>query len=54
YPILTIPFEITALIFIYCLPTHGRVTPSPHAAPLLLTQICTRWREIALEVGQLW
>ncbi|KAJ7921446.1 hypothetical protein B0H13DRAFT_2655962 [Mycena leptocephala] len=28
--------------------------PSPHAAPLLLTQICRQWREICLDTPDLW
>nr|GAT52327.1 predicted protein [Mycena chlorophos] len=54
YPVLTLPNELTSTIFVACLPTHGRVRPSPHAAPLLLTQICSHWRAIALETTQLW
>ncbi|KAJ7719145.1 hypothetical protein B0H16DRAFT_1255598, partial [Mycena metata] len=50
----TIPVEIISQIFLECLPADGRVRPSPHRAPLLLAQICRRWREIALGTGQLW
>ncbi|KAJ7101954.1 hypothetical protein C8R44DRAFT_746984 [Mycena epipterygia] len=35
YPVLTLPAEITSWIFVNCLPTHGRVIPSPSTAPLL-------------------
>ncbi|KAJ6487096.1 hypothetical protein C8R47DRAFT_952223, partial [Mycena vitilis] len=54
YPILSLPPEITARIFVECLPIHGRVRSSPTAAPLLLAQICRDWREIALDTCQLW
>ncbi|KAJ7729790.1 hypothetical protein B0H16DRAFT_1893796 [Mycena metata] len=54
YPVLTLPPEIVSLIFVQCLPVHGRVRPSPGAAPLLLAQICSDWREIALTTCQLW
>lgn len=54
YPVLTLPSEITSTIFVHCLPAHGRVRPSPRRAPLLLAQICTLWREVALSTGQLW
>ncbi|KAJ7131164.1 hypothetical protein C8R44DRAFT_592305, partial [Mycena epipterygia] len=54
YPVITVPYEIIALIFVHCLPADGRVKPSPHAAPLLLAQICSAWREIALRTRQLW
>ncbi|KAJ7101967.1 hypothetical protein C8R44DRAFT_887751 [Mycena epipterygia] len=40
YPVLTLPAEITSQIFVNCLPTHGRVIPSPFTAPLVLAQIC--------------
>ncbi|KAF8152014.1 hypothetical protein K438DRAFT_1433339, partial [Mycena galopus ATCC 62051] len=54
YPVLTLPNEVISMIFVHCLPAHGRVRPSPRRAPLLLAQICTLWREIALSTGQLW
>ncbi|KAJ7474722.1 hypothetical protein FB451DRAFT_1246432 [Mycena latifolia] len=54
YPILTIPTELTAKIFVDCLPDHGRVWPSAEMAPLLLVQVCRSWREIALGTGDLW
>ncbi|KAJ7021572.1 hypothetical protein C8F04DRAFT_1195337 [Mycena alexandri] len=54
YDVSMIPVEIISQIFLECLPADGRVRPSPHRAPLLLAQICRRWREIALGTGQLW
>ncbi|KAJ7017211.1 hypothetical protein C8F04DRAFT_1406123 [Mycena alexandri] len=54
YPVLTLPNEITSRIFTACLPSHGRVRSSPHAAPLLLAQICRHWREVALSTCELW
>ncbi|KAJ6496257.1 hypothetical protein C8R45DRAFT_823327, partial [Mycena sanguinolenta] len=54
YPVSTLPPDITSYIFLHCLPTHGRVTPSPAAAPLLLAQICRHWRQIALSTCRLW
>ncbi|KAJ7084938.1 hypothetical protein C8R44DRAFT_541434, partial [Mycena epipterygia] len=54
YPVLTIPNELTAKIFIRCLPDHGRVRPSEIAAPLLLAQVCRQWRDVALDTGDLW
>ncbi|KAJ7236227.1 hypothetical protein C8J57DRAFT_955040, partial [Mycena rebaudengoi] len=53
-PALTLPVEITSSIFLHCLPSHGRVIPSPSRAPLLLAQICSQWREVALLTGELW
>ncbi|KAJ7140755.1 hypothetical protein C8R44DRAFT_530102, partial [Mycena epipterygia] len=54
YPVLTLPDDITSRIFVECLPTHGRVRPSPRNAPLILSQICRQWREIALSISDLW
>ncbi|KAJ7167144.1 hypothetical protein C8R43DRAFT_984329 [Mycena crocata] len=53
YPILTLPVEITALIFLQCLPDKPT---SPHelVAPMLLTQICRHWREVAHADPRLW
>ncbi|KAJ7635260.1 hypothetical protein FB45DRAFT_1057132 [Roridomyces roridus] len=52
YPILSLPPEITTEIFQQCV-GHW-VVHSPAEAPLLLTQVCHQWREIALASPQLW
>ncbi|KAJ7117256.1 hypothetical protein C8R43DRAFT_1242196, partial [Mycena crocata] len=54
YPVLTLPVEIISRIFVDCLPEHGHIKPSPSKAPLLLTQVCHDWREIALSTCKLW
>ncbi|KAJ6457115.1 hypothetical protein C8R47DRAFT_995901, partial [Mycena vitilis] len=54
YPVLALPPEIISRIFVLCLPIHGRVRPSPRSPPLLLTQVCRDWREIALATCELW
>ncbi|KAJ7142886.1 hypothetical protein C8R44DRAFT_545707, partial [Mycena epipterygia] len=54
YPVLTLPTEIMARIFVECLPSHGRVRPSVHMPPLTLAQICGQWRDIALSTPELW
>ncbi|KAJ7706489.1 hypothetical protein B0H16DRAFT_1826250, partial [Mycena metata] len=54
YPVLTLPPEITSKIFLQCLPTHGRVEPSPSRAPLLLTQVCHHWRQVTHSTCGLW
>ncbi|KAJ7652517.1 hypothetical protein DFH06DRAFT_1206287 [Mycena polygramma] len=54
YPVLSIPPEILSQIFFACLPSHGRVRPSPLTPPLTLAQVCSYWREIALSSCQLW
>ncbi|KAJ7639539.1 hypothetical protein FB45DRAFT_428497 [Roridomyces roridus] len=55
YPILTLPDEITSLIFIHLVADSDRDhAPSPNTAPLLLLQVCRRWQHIALTTPQLW
>ncbi|KAK7046265.1 F-box domain-containing protein, partial [Favolaschia claudopus] len=49
-----LPFELISKIFIHCLPRYGRVRPDPQLAPLLLLQICRRWRAVALATPWLW
>ncbi|KAJ7034909.1 hypothetical protein C8F04DRAFT_1395230 [Mycena alexandri] len=51
---LKIPYELTARIFLLCLPRDRRVRPSPKSAPLLLAQICGDWRALAISVPELW
>ncbi|KAJ7055786.1 hypothetical protein C8F01DRAFT_1234294 [Mycena amicta] len=48
-----IPPEIISEIFIHCLPASPS-PPSAETAPLLLSQICTLWRDIALSTPDLW
>ncbi|KAJ7030089.1 hypothetical protein C8F04DRAFT_1042727 [Mycena alexandri] len=52
YPVLTLPTEITAEIFKWCIDTGMRLLPS--VAPLLLTRICRQWRALALSTPALW
>ncbi|KAJ6472865.1 hypothetical protein C8R47DRAFT_1053933 [Mycena vitilis] len=56
YPVLTVPADIVSRIFVACLPdyAHGRVRPSAGKPPLLLGQICRRWRGIAISSSELW
>ncbi|KAJ7215103.1 hypothetical protein B0H12DRAFT_1154990 [Mycena haematopus] len=55
YPVLSLPPEITALIFFHCLPKPSFFPqPSPLSAPLLLAQICRQWRDIAIASPGLW
>ncbi|KAJ7166786.1 hypothetical protein C8R46DRAFT_842675, partial [Mycena filopes] len=54
YPILTLrPVEITAEIFIHCLPDTP-APPSVRIAPLLLARICRQWRDIVYSTSRLW
>ncbi|KAJ7181111.1 hypothetical protein C8R46DRAFT_866318, partial [Mycena filopes] len=52
-PILTIPFETTAEIFVHCLPELP-AQPSGTIAPMLLARICRQWRNIACSTPRLW
>ncbi|KAK7021246.1 F-box domain-containing protein [Favolaschia claudopus] len=52
-PILDLPAEIVCEIFLRCL-LHPHVVPRAHDAPILLTHVCRRWREIALSFPGLW
>ncbi|KAJ7259423.1 hypothetical protein C8J57DRAFT_1185214 [Mycena rebaudengoi] len=55
YPILTLPDEITADIFIAFLPGYPDCPPmSGLYSPALLGQICQNWREIAFDTPWLW
>ncbi|KAJ7772176.1 hypothetical protein B0H16DRAFT_1451257 [Mycena metata] len=54
YPILTLPPEVTSEIFLHCLATNAAHAPTPTHAPLLLLQICTAWRSLALSIPALW
>ncbi|KAF8215581.1 hypothetical protein K438DRAFT_602902 [Mycena galopus ATCC 62051] len=55
YPVLALPNEITAEIFIHFIPLYPDCPPfaGPHS-PTLLTQICRKWREIAVGTPTLW
>ncbi|KAJ7119444.1 hypothetical protein C8R44DRAFT_788092 [Mycena epipterygia] len=56
YPILTVPPEIMEEIFVFCLPEdRGEpVVPDPSVAPLVLLNVCTHWRNVALSTPRLW
>lgn len=52
-PLRQLPHELLSEIFIHCLPPFPtRISPSD--APLLLEQICRRWRDIARSTPTLW
>ncbi|KAG2141925.1 hypothetical protein DEU56DRAFT_911261 [Suillus clintonianus] len=49
-----LPTEVLAHIFGYCLPTHHQdVRSASNKAPMLLTRICRRWREVAVHMPSL-
>ncbi|ETW85032.1 hypothetical protein HETIRDRAFT_470102 [Heterobasidion irregulare TC 32-1] len=56
---LRLPTEIIAKIFVHCLPRLSDATDELASfklrnAPTLLTTVCKRWRDIALDTPQLW
>ncbi|KAF9463442.1 hypothetical protein BDZ94DRAFT_1258823 [Collybia nuda] len=53
-PIRHLPPEIIVEIFIHCLPGSRSRTLSRLKAPILLCQICSAWRGIALGISALW
>ncbi|KAJ7441326.1 hypothetical protein B0H11DRAFT_2096527 [Mycena galericulata] len=53
FPMSRVPPEIISEIFLHCLP-FGVDTPLPSEAPLLLCQISSQWRDIALSTPGLW
>ncbi|KAJ7068711.1 hypothetical protein C8F01DRAFT_1247203 [Mycena amicta] len=60
YPILTLPTEVSTEIFIRCLPDLeddayvGSNVLDRKCAPLVLTWVCKRWRDIVLLTPALW
>jgi F-box-like len=49
-----LPIDILQEIFIACLPTHHNHLMSRWEPPILLTQICSFWRNVAHATPQLW
>jgi hypothetical protein len=52
-PVHRLPPELLSQIFLGCLPAQPKPRDT-NAAPLLLAQICSHWREIALSTAFLW
>ncbi|KAJ7246383.1 hypothetical protein C8J57DRAFT_726782 [Mycena rebaudengoi] len=55
-PLRYLPAEILSLIFVHCPRAEPQWNRKPnfHVAPLLLVQICSRWRHVALATPMLW
>ncbi|KAG1868304.1 hypothetical protein DFJ58DRAFT_723557 [Suillus subalutaceus] len=53
-PISRLPTEILSEIFLYCLPEDEHLVHESKQAPVLLTKICRRWREVAVGLPRLW
>jgi hypothetical protein len=51
-----LPPELLAEIFVHCLPSRSWVPESPriYEAPMLLCQVCSYWRELAISLPFLW
>ncbi|KAG1725994.1 uncharacterized protein EDB91DRAFT_77805 [Suillus paluster] len=51
-----LPTEVLSQIFGHCLPgeNNSALSPSRREAPMLLTGVCRRWREVAVDVPSLW
>ncbi|KAG0704623.1 hypothetical protein DFH29DRAFT_848842 [Suillus ampliporus] len=49
-----LPTEVLSHIFVYCLPKDKYLSPASNLAPMLLTRICRRWREIAVGMPSFW
>ncbi|KAJ7125149.1 hypothetical protein C8R44DRAFT_132692 [Mycena epipterygia] len=48
------PVEVLEIVFGLCLPQTDYILPDPLQAPLLLCQICSSWRRVALVSPLLW
>ncbi|KAF8968486.1 hypothetical protein BDZ97DRAFT_1915951 [Flammula alnicola] len=53
-PIRRLPVDVIQEIFAHCLPMEHNPIISRHECPILLTQICSGWRSIALSTASLW
>lgn len=54
FSIWRLPAEVLCHIFDYCLPDTKHLSPTPDMAPILLTRVCRRWREVAVDMPSLW
>ncbi|KAJ7154228.1 hypothetical protein C8R46DRAFT_1227834 [Mycena filopes] len=52
--ILALPLETLAEIFLHSLPYDEFIIADLSSAPLVLCQVCQRWREVALSTPRLW
>ncbi|KAF8892809.1 hypothetical protein CPB84DRAFT_1630628, partial [Gymnopilus junonius] len=53
-PVRGLPDDVLSDIFHHCLPSHRNPIIRTSEAPLLLTQICSEWRSLALSSPSLW
>ncbi|KAG1747974.1 uncharacterized protein EDB91DRAFT_52462 [Suillus paluster] len=53
-PLWRLPTEVLSQVFDQCIPNVDCLYPSRLEAPMLLTEICRRWREVAVGLPSLW
>ncbi|KAG1830973.1 hypothetical protein DFJ58DRAFT_252670 [Suillus subalutaceus] len=57
-PLWRLPTEVLSQIFCHCLPQIPKLgelqSPSKLAVPMSLTRICRRWREVVVDMPNLW
>ncbi|EPQ54021.1 hypothetical protein GLOTRDRAFT_24996, partial [Gloeophyllum trabeum ATCC 11539] len=53
-PLRVIPAELLSEIFVHCLPEDVFIPCRASSAPLVLTQVCQFWTEVALSSPRLW
>ncbi|OAX37660.1 hypothetical protein K503DRAFT_719457 [Rhizopogon vinicolor AM-OR11-026] len=49
-----LPVEVLSQNFVHCLPKTDYWSISPMEGPMLLTNICRRWREVVVNMPSLW
>ncbi|TFK46127.1 hypothetical protein OE88DRAFT_1056411 [Heliocybe sulcata] len=54
FPIQDLLPELLSKVFIHCLPTDEFVRPSRCAVQVVLLQVCSLWRDVALHTPGLW
>ncbi|KAK7022456.1 hypothetical protein R3P38DRAFT_1118827 [Favolaschia claudopus] len=56
-PMARLPLELQSKIFVHCLCSYedeGASRPDPKLAPMLVSNVCQLWRDIALSTPELW
>ena len=48
------PIELVQKIFLHCLPGDEYTRPDHRSGPLLVAQVCSSWRHVALKTPRLW
>ncbi|KAJ7186451.1 hypothetical protein C8R46DRAFT_1057219 [Mycena filopes] len=55
YPVLTLPHELTSIIFLHFIPDYPLCSPlAGPFSPNVLAQVCRQWRDISLSIPELW